>query len=107
MTLIPGTPFPKESRTRACKGVAKFVLTVALCGVPAKEVMDAGAPARFVRLKLAGDATPGTVAGTMYEPATVLAVNVGGAATPVESVKETFDPLNAPDGPLPGGAQVT
>ena len=36
----------------------------ALCGVPAVALTDAGDPAVFVRLKVAGVATPATVAVT-------------------------------------------
>ena len=55
------------SLTVAAIAVPKLVLTVALCGVPAAAVMLAGgpgAPALFVRLKLAGVPTPGTLAVT-------------------------------------------
>jgi len=45
VTVTPGTPLPPPSFTVAWKGVAKGVLTVALCGVPLVGAMLAGEPA--------------------------------------------------------------
>jgi len=45
--------------------VANAVLIVALCGVPVVAVMLVAGPAKFVREKLAGVATPATVAVTL------------------------------------------
>ena len=63
VTLFTGL-FP-ASLTVACSCVANAVLMVALCGVPAVAVMLAGGPARLVREKFAGVATPLTDAVTV------------------------------------------
>jgi hypothetical protein len=65
VTVTPLTGLPPESLTVACSCVANAVLMVALCGVPAVAVMLAAAPARFVREKFAGEATPETEAVTV------------------------------------------
>jgi hypothetical protein len=65
VTVAPLTGFEFLSNTVAARGSAKAVSTVALCGVPLVAVIDAGAPAVFVRLKLAGVETPETVAVTV------------------------------------------
>jgi hypothetical protein len=61
-TLLTG--FEPLSSTVATSGAANAVLTWALCGVPLVAVIDAAAPAVFVRLKLAGVAAPVTAAVT-------------------------------------------
>ena len=63
VTVAPltGDPF---AITVATNGAANAALTVALCGVPLVGVIDMTAPVMFVRLKLAGVATPATVAVT-------------------------------------------
>src|SRR5262249_11837073 len=66
VTPTPGMTLPKLSLTTACRAVAKAVLTVVLWGVPAVTVMLAGAPGVLVRPKVAGVATPATVAVTAY-----------------------------------------
>jgi hypothetical protein len=49
VTVTPLTGLLLESFTVACSAVAKFVLTVALCGVPAVALMfDAAPPAGAV-----------------------------------------------------------
>jgi hypothetical protein len=65
VTFTPLTALFPASRTVAWSGVANAVLIVALCGVPAVAVMLAAGPAKFVREKLAGVATPATVAVTL------------------------------------------
>src|SRR5690242_14184169 len=62
VTVTPLTGLLKGSLTVACIWVAKVVLTVVLCGEPAVGVMLAAAPAKFVREKFAGEATPETEA---------------------------------------------
>jgi hypothetical protein len=64
VTVAPLTTFPPISVTVACSAVANDVLVTVLCGVPADAVILAGAPAVFVRLKLAAAATPATLAVT-------------------------------------------
>src|SRR5258705_44491 len=73
--LTPDIPLPTESATLACNAVANAVLTCALCGVPAVALMLVAAPGLLVSEKLAGNATPLTVAATAYEPAMRLAVH--------------------------------
>lgn len=58
VTTTPLSRFPLPSFTVACKFVGKAVLIAMLCGVPAEAVIEAGAPARFVRAKLAGPIAP-------------------------------------------------
>jgi len=65
VTTAPLTGLLLASFTVACSAVANAVLTVALCGVPAVAVMLAAVPAVLVRLKLAGVATPDTLAVTL------------------------------------------
>ncbi len=65
VTNTPLTGLLPASFTDACSAVANAVLTAALCGVPAVAVMLAAVPVLFVRLKLAGVATPETLAVTL------------------------------------------
>ena len=65
VTVAFATGLLLASTTFACKAVVKAVETVALCGVPAVAEMVAAAPARLVREKFAGVATPETVAATV------------------------------------------
>src|SRR3954471_2872253 len=74
VTETPETGLPAASFTVACSAVANTALTTALWGVPAVAVMLAADPAVFVRLNVAGDATPLAVAVTEYAPAFPLAV---------------------------------
>jgi hypothetical protein len=83
------------------------VLIVALCGVPAVALMLAGTPSVLVSEKLAGDATPLAVAVTVYEPDVALAVNAGAVATPLALVVTVGLPVNVPEAPAPGAANVT
>lgn len=64
VTVAPLTKLPLPSFTVACSAVANAVLMFVLCGVPALAEMLAGAPALFVKLKLAAVATPDTLAIT-------------------------------------------
>lgn len=65
VTVTPLTGLLPASFTVACRAVANAVLTGALCPDPAVAAMLAAAPAVFVRLKLAGVATPATLAVTV------------------------------------------
>src|SRR5258708_5995444 len=76
-TITPLTGLPPASFTRARNATANAVFTGALWGVPAVAVMLAGGPGLLVRPKLAGAATPETVAVAVKLPATELAVSVG------------------------------
>jgi hypothetical protein len=63
------------------------VLITALCGVEvAAAVIVVGAPAKFVRMKLADEVAPVTEAPTSAEPDTVFAVKTVEVATPLELV---------------------
>ena len=81
------------------------VFTAALCGLPELIVMEAGAPALFVREKLAGDAAPVTVAVTTKAPAVVLAVGVTLAKPTALVIAVRLDKVAL--APLPGAAKVT
>jgi hypothetical protein len=108
VTTTPLTRLLNESFTVACSGVANTVLMDALWGVPADAVMLEGAPARLVREKFAGVATPVIEAVTLYPPATVLAVKTAAVATPEAFVVAVFaPPANVPLAPLPGAVNVT
>jgi len=65
VTCALGITFPPESFTVACSAVAKAVLIVALCGVPAVAVTVAATPEVLFKLKLAGAPTPAAVAVTV------------------------------------------
>ena len=65
VTTTPLTGLLPTSFTVACSVVANVVLTVALCGVPLVAVTLAAVPEVLVRLKLAGVATPDTLAVTL------------------------------------------
>jgi hypothetical protein len=65
VTVAPLTRLPPLSFTVACSAVANAVLIAALCGVPAVVTIVAGAPAVFVKLKLAGFTNPVTLAVTV------------------------------------------
>src|SRR5260221_10326920 len=106
VTLAPAIGLLDASFTVACNAVANEVEIGALCGVPAVALMLAGAPGVLVIEKLAG-ATPLTVAVTEYEPATVLAVNVGAVATPLALVVTVALAPNVPEAPDNGAANVT
>src|SRR5258708_39891811 len=106
VTLAPAIGLLDASFTVACNAVANEVEIGALCGVPAVALMLAGAPAVLVIEKLAG-ATPLAAAATVYEPATVLAVNVGAVATPLALVVTVALAPNVPEAPEPGAVNVT
>src|SRR5260221_2005392 len=106
VTLAPAIGLLDASLTVACSPVANAVEIGALWGVPAVALMLAGGPAVLVIEKLAG-ATPLAVAVTEYEPATVLAVNVGAVATPLALVVAVALAPNVPEAPEPGAANVT
>jgi len=50
VTVTPLTGFPLEFFTVATRGLAKVVLTVALCGVPPVAEMDAGVAELWLKL---------------------------------------------------------
>lgn len=58
VTITPLNKFPPESFTVTCKFVVKTELMATLCGVPAVAATEAGAPAKLVKLKLAGPIVP-------------------------------------------------
>lgn len=66
VTFTPETGLLPASFTVTASAVGKAVLTVTDCGVvPAFAVIEPGAPTVFVSEKLAGVATPATVAATL------------------------------------------
>jgi hypothetical protein len=109
VTFTVLTRLPLASFTVAWSAVAKAVPVVALCGVPPVAAMLAGGPGLLVKLKLAGAATPVTLAATVYPPAMALAVNAGAVATPlllVGAVAVSEVP-NLPLAPLLGAVKIT
>jgi hypothetical protein len=114
------------SVTIACK-VANRLLTGTLCGVPAAATTPLGGPTgprirrlvgvdgvpllppRFVRLKVADEAIPATLAVTTKLPPTPFAVRVGAPARPLLSVTAlaVVEPLNVALGPVTGTVNVT
>jgi hypothetical protein len=108
VTTTFGIPFPPASFTTATKGAPKAVPTVLFCGVPLTTAMDAGAPTKFVREKLAGVPTLATDAFTVYEPTVELALTATDVATPdALVVAVTVPPAKVALAPLPGAAKVT
>ena len=65
VTATPGTGLPPESFTVATRGAANAPLITAVWPLPLVTTMLAAAPTVFVREKLAGLATPLTVAVTV------------------------------------------
>ena len=64
-TVTPATGLPPRSFTVTCNGFANAVLIPVDCGVPPVAVTLAAVPAVLVRLKVAGVATPATLAVTL------------------------------------------
>jgi hypothetical protein len=113
VTTTPLSRLPPLSFTVTPKAVPNAVLITALCVAPAVAVTEAGAPARLVRLKLAGPTAP-AVAATLYGPPAVpLAVNVEAVALPfasvvaVTTVPPLVPPAKVPLAPLDGAVNVT
>jgi hypothetical protein len=109
VTTVPApTGLPFESLTVTTRG-AKAVPTAMLCGVPLVAVTEAAAPTVLVSRKLAGVATPETVAATVYcGPAVVLAVKIAEVAMPEALVIAVLRfPAKVPLGPLAGAVKVT
>ena len=65
VTVTPLTGLPPESFTVACNAVPNAALIAALCGVPAVAVMLDATAALLVKLKLAVEANPETLAVTV------------------------------------------
>jgi hypothetical protein len=86
VTATPPTGFESLSRTVTTRGFANAVLTVALCPPPLVASIVAGAPALFVKVKVAVVVVPGVEAITVYEPVVVFAVGVDEKTTPLELV---------------------
>jgi hypothetical protein len=98
------------SNTVATSGFVNAASTNALCPPPLVAATDCSV-AVFVRLKLAGCATPEIVAVTVKVPGVVFAVNVEAVAKPFASVVSVsvcveFD-ANVPLAPDPGAVNVT
>jgi len=64
-TVTPETGLLPESVTVTCSGFANAVLIIVDCGVPPVAATLAADPAVFVRLNVAGVATPTTLAVTL------------------------------------------
>jgi hypothetical protein len=108
VTFTPDTGLPPASFTVTARGFAKAVLIFADCGVvPAFAVIVAAAPVTLVSEKLAGVATPDTVAATTYPPNVPLAVNTVDVATPLPFVTAVLVVAKLPLAPVAGGVNVT
>src|SRR5438105_8981407 len=86
------------------------MFTFVVCGVPPVAVMVNGTSGLFVNEKLAGAATFGAEAVTLYAPAVVFAVKTAEVATPealVMAVLFTPSPAKVPLAPLEGAMNVT
>ncbi|HTW61095.1 MAG TPA: hypothetical protein VMD55_04755, partial [Terracidiphilus sp.] len=105
---LSGEPLDVTSATR---GLAKLVLTVALCPDPLEAEMAITAVAVLVRAKDAGAAAPEVVAVTVYgPPAVAFALNADEVASPlalVVSVSVAVPLLNVPLAPEAGAVKVT
>jgi len=106
VTVTPDNRFPPTSVTVATSGFAKLVPISVLWPLPLVNVMFAGTPGMFVRLK-AADTLP-AVAVTVYEPALLLAVKVPELASPELLVVAEIVPVELENVPLcsllPGSA---
>jgi hypothetical protein len=107
VTVTPLTGFPPLSFTVARRRAANAVPTLVLCGVPPVAAIDAGGLEVFVSRNVAGVATPGTEAVTLYDPTVALAVKTFEVATPDAFVTAVAPPLNVPLAPLAGAVNVT
>lgn len=109
VTMTPLRRLFAASFTTTCSAVPNATLMFPLCGVPAVAAILAGAPARFVKLKLADVATPVVLAFTRKVPACPLAVSVGAVAIPLALVTAVAvaDPPNVPEAPVLGAVKVT
>ena len=111
VTITPWTGCDPLSSTVATSGAANAVSMVAVCGVPLVAVIDAGVAPAFVRLKLAGVATPTTVAITVYVSGVPFAVKTDDVATPlplvVAVVVFVLVPAKVPLAPVAGAVNVT
>jgi hypothetical protein len=110
VTDAPLTGYWLLSRTVATSGAANAVLMVASCSDPLVEVIDAGGPDVFVRLKLVVAVTPATEAVTVSAPSVPLAVNAVEVTMPlasVGSVSEFVPFANVPLAPVDGAVKVT
>jgi hypothetical protein len=111
VTATPLIGLELLSSTVATNGAGKAVLISVLCGVPLVAVIDAIAPAEFVRLKVAGTGTPPTVAITVSEPGVPFAVNAEAVARPAALVVAVVVLLtvlaNVPLAPVAGARNVT
>src|SRR5207248_385242 len=90
--------------------VPKLVFTAALCEVPPVAVMLAGAPPVLVRLKLAGVATPDTVARSEERRVGKVCRNLWAVDTPMQIVVAVVvvnPPVNVPLAPLVCVVNVT
>jgi hypothetical protein len=107
VTVTPLTGFPPLSFTVATSFAGKAVLIAAVCGVPPVAAIDDAVPLLFVSAKVAGLATPGTDAVTLYEPTMAFAVKTLEVAIPDAFVTAVAPPANVPPAPLAGAANVT
>jgi hypothetical protein len=83
------------------------VFTVALCGVPAVAVIEAGGPGRLVSTKPGLVVRVFALAVTEYFPETVLALKICEVAIPLALVIAVFPQEKVPLAPLVGGLNVT
>ena len=106
VTVAPGTGLLPASSTVAVNTAPKAVLMAVVWLAPLVAVIEAAAPAVFVKLKLT-PVTLGTEATTLYVPAVELAVSVPEVATPFEPVMAVMPPPMVARAPLTGAVKVT
>ena len=108
VTVTPPAAFPDESVTIAARGTGYCLVTCALWGDPPAVAIWAATPTVLVRENVAAAAPAGREATTVYEPATVFAVNMPEVATPLLSVV-AVDPFTVkiPLAPDSGADHVT
>jgi hypothetical protein len=109
VTSTPGTGFAKLSRTVALSLCGKGNINSVLCGVPPVAAMLVAAPDVLPSAKLAGAATPATLALTVKAPVVPLAIRVGAIAIPAALVVAVavVKPPKAPLAPELGAVNVT
>src|SRR6202030_2894213 len=104
VTVTPATGLLLPSFTVATSGLPNAELICALCPPPLVAVIVAAAPAVLVKEYVAGAATPGTVAFTVYGPPAVALAVTAAVATPEALVTAVTVVMLAP---LAGPVNVT
>src|SRR5690242_15213863 len=107
--MTPSLLIAEGVASKDAVNVPVCVATICDCQAAELAKQPGASGAIFVRLKLAGVATPATVAVTAYVPVVPFAVKGGSVATPLAFVMtvSVANPEKDPLGPLDGAVKVT